>query len=125
MVNLHCFSNYLNLSKVKLNKFILVKFDTTIYNIVKIMLTENYIKNFSKLNLDGKYYLLIELLYINKIPVFNHVKYFTNKSISNYKTYKSLKSIPGTFIISTNKGIYSITEALNLKLGGLLLLHIF
>ena len=90
--------------------------------IVKIMKTEGYIKNFKKLQEDGKNIIRIFLKYDeeNK-PVIHGVKKISTPGRRVYSGYKDLPRVYngyGTVIVSTSSGVTTGKKATEKMVGG-------
>ena len=90
--------------------------------IVKIMKTEGYIKNFKKLQEDGKNIIRIFLKYDeeNK-PVIHGVKKISTPGRRVYSGYKDLPRVYngyGTVIVSTSAGVTTGKKATEKMVGG-------
>ena len=90
--------------------------------IVKIMKTEGYIKNFKKLQEDGKNIIRIFLKYDeeNK-PVIHGVKKISTPGRRVYSGYKDLPRVYngyGTVIVSTSSGVTTGKKASEKMVGG-------
>ena len=97
--------------------------------IVKIMKTEGYIKNFKKLQEDGKNIIRIFLKYDeeNK-PVIHGVKKISTPGRRVYSGYKDLPRVYngyGTVIVSTSSGVTTGKKASEKMVGGELICSIW
>ena len=90
--------------------------------IVKILKTEGYIKNFKKLQEDGKKSIRIFLKYDDdNNPVIHGVKKISTPGRRVYSGYKDLPRVYngyGTLIISTSLGVTTGKKAQEKQIGG-------
>ena len=90
--------------------------------IVKILKTEGYIKNFKKVQEDGKNILRIFLKYDDdNNPVINGVKKISTPGRRVYSGYKDLPRVYngyGTIIVSTSSGVTTGKKATEKMVGG-------
>ena len=90
--------------------------------IVKIMKTEGYIKNFKKLQEDGKNIIRIFLKYDDdNNPVIHGVKKISTPGRRVYSGYKDLPRVYngyGTIIVSTSSGVTTGKKASEKQVGG-------
>ena len=90
--------------------------------IVKILKTEGYIKNFKKVQEDGKNILRIFLKYDDdNNPVIHGVKKISTPGRRVYSGYKDLPRVYngyGTIIVSTSSGVTTGKKATEKQVGG-------
>ena len=90
--------------------------------IVKILKTEGYIKNFKKVQEDGKNILRIFLKYDDENnPVIHGVKKISTPGRRVYSGYKDLPRVYngyGTIIVSTSSGVTTGKKATEKMVGG-------
>ncbi|MCR5284049.1 MAG: 30S ribosomal protein S8 [Treponema sp.] len=90
--------------------------------IVKIMKTEGYIKNFKKIQEDGKTTIRIILKYDDdNNPVIHGVKKISTPGRRVYSGYKDLPRVYngyGTIIVSTSSGVTTGRKATEKQVGG-------
>ena len=90
--------------------------------IVKILKTEGYIKNFKKVQEDGKNILRIFLKYDDENnPVIHGVKKISTPGRRVYSGYKDLPRVYngyGTVIVSTSSGVTTGKKATEKQVGG-------
>ncbi|MCM1321512.1 MAG: 30S ribosomal protein S8 [Bacteroides sp.] len=93
--------------------------------IVKILKTEGYIKNFKKITQDGKNLIRIFLKYDEEnIPVIHGIKRISTPGRRVYSGYKNLPRVYngyGTVIVSTSVGVTTGKKAAEKMVGGELL----
>ena len=97
--------------------------------IVKIMKTEGYIKNFKKVQEDGKSVIRIILKYDDSNnPVIHGVKKISTPGRRVYSGYKDLPRVfngYGTIIVSTSSGVTTGKKASEKMVGGELICSIW
>ena len=97
--------------------------------IVKIMKTEGYIKNFKKVQEDGKSVIRIILRYDDSNnPVIHGVKKISTPGRRVYSGYKDLPRVfngYGTIIVSTSSGVTTGRKASEKMVGGELICSIW
>ena len=97
--------------------------------IVKILKTEGYIKNFKKVQEDGKNILRIFLKYDDdNNPVIHGVKKISTPGRRVYSGYKDLPRVYngyGTVIVSTSSGVTTGKKATEKMIGGELICTIW
>jgi len=97
--------------------------------IVKILKTEGYIKNFKKLQEDGKKSIRIFLKYDDdNNPVIHGVKKISTPGRRGYSGYKDLPRVYngyGTVIVSTSSGVTTGKKATEKMIGGELICTIW
>ncbi len=97
--------------------------------IVKIMKTEGYIKNFKKVQEDGKSVIRIILRYDDSNnPVIHGVKKISTPGRRVYSGYKDLLRVfngYGTIIVSTSSGVTTGKKASEKMVGGELICSIW
>ena len=97
--------------------------------IVKILKTEGYIKNFKKLQEDGKKSIRIFLKYDDdNNPVIHGVKKISTPGRRVYSCYKDLPRVYngyGTVIVSTSSGVTTGKKATEKMIGGELICTIW
>lgn len=117
--------NLIKVSILKNKKGFIIKNNNKNINILKVFLKINIIK-FIKIKND---YIIVYINYINNKPVFKNIENMFKPSNKNYISLKELKKINEKhnwiFLISTNKGIINSLDAINLKIGGLLIAKIW
>jgi len=117
--------NLLKITILKNKKGFVINNNNKNINTLKPFLKINIIK-FMKI--DGKH-LFVYINYVNNKPVFkNIINLFkpSNKKFIQLKTLIKLnEKYNWIFIISTNKGIINSKEALNLKVGGMIIAKIW
>lgn len=99
-------------------------------DVVKVLLSEGYIRNYSILDCPktGCKILRIELKYFDGKPVIAEIK---RVSTPGRRVYSSIKDLPlvknglGINILSTNKGVMSDVEARKLSVGGEVICTVF
>ena len=97
--------------------------------IVKIMKTEGYIKNFKKVQEDGHSVIRIILKYVDSNnPVIHGAKKISTPGRRGYSGYKDLPRVfngYGTIIVSTSAGITTGKKATEKQVGGELICSIW
>ena len=90
--------------------------------IVKILKTEGYIKNFKKLNQDGANTIWIFLKYDDTtVPVIHGIEKVSKPGRRVYAGYKNMPRVYngyGTLIVSTSIGVTTGKKAVEKKVGG-------
>lgn len=97
--------------------------------IVKILKTEGYIKNFKKISLDGKNIIKIFLKYDDaNSPVIHGLKKISTPGRRVYSGYKELPRVfngYGTVIVSTSQGVTTGKKAAEKMVGGELICSVW
>ena len=97
--------------------------------IVKILKTEGYIKNFKKINQDGLNYIRIFLKYDeSNAPVIHGLQKVSTPGRRVYSGYKDLPRVHngyGTVIVSTSQGVTTGKKAAEKMVGGELICTIW
>ncbi|MDR1867871.1 MAG: 30S ribosomal protein S8 [Treponema sp.] len=90
--------------------------------IVKILKTEGYIKNFKKVNIETTSYIRIFLKYDDKLlPVIHNLERISKPGRRLYVGYKNMPRVYngyGTVIVSTSQGVITGKKATEKKVGG-------
>lgn len=90
--------------------------------IVKILKTEGYIKNFKKIVNEGQNFIRIFMKYDEEnVPVLHGVDKVSRPGRRVYAGYKSLPRVfngYGTVIVSTSEGVTTGRKAIEKKVGG-------
>ncbi len=90
--------------------------------IVKILKTEGYIKNFKKINQDGANSIRIFLKYDEAtVPVIHGIQKISSPGRRVYSGYKGMPRVIngyGTLIVSTSIGVTTGKKAVEKKVGG-------
>ncbi len=90
--------------------------------IVKILKTEGFIKNFKKIQSDGSNVIRIFLKYDDaNDPILHNVEKVSRPGRRVYSSYKELPRVfngYGTLIISTSEGVTTGRKAVEKKVGG-------
>ena len=90
--------------------------------IVKILKTEGYIKNFKKINQDGTNCIRVFLKYDDTtVPVIHGIEKVSTPGRRVYSGYKTLPRVIngyGTLIVSTSIGVTTGKKAVEKKVGG-------
>lgn len=106
------------LAKLKKVTMASSKIKTAIATVLK---REGYIADFSVHELSpGKLQLEVILKYFQGEPVIKRIARISRPGLRVYKSQQSLSSVPGfgTAILSTSKGVLSLTEAKANRVGG-------
>jgi small subunit ribosomal protein S8 len=97
--------------------------------IVKILKTEGYIKNFKKINQDGKNFIRIFLKYDEEnTPIIHGLKKISTPGRRVYSGYKELPRVfngYGTVIVSTSQGVTTGKKAAEKMVGGELICSVW
>ncbi len=92
------------------------------FEIIKILKNEGYIKNFKKIELDGKSYIRISLKYDdNENPIIHGLKSISTPGRRMYSSYKNMPRVYngyGSVIVSTSTGFITGKKAVARKIGG-------
>jgi small subunit ribosomal protein S8 len=90
--------------------------------IVKILKTEGYIKNFKKINQDGTNCIRVFLKYDDTtVPVIHGIEKVSTPGRRVYSGYKTMPRVVngyGTLIVSTSIGVTTGKKAVEKKIGG-------
>ena len=98
------------------------------HELVNVLVTEGYIKSCSKDEIDGKPSLKVVLKYHNSSPVIKTLKRISKPSLRKYSAsneFKSVKNGLGSYIVSTNQGLMTDTDAKSKNVGGEILCEVF
>jgi len=108
-------------------KCIKVKKTKKLIPILDFLKKSNYIKNYNDVESDP-YNLIVWLLYTkNGLPVVKNIKQIAKRKVFynlKLKTLESLYYYPGTFVLTTSKGILTHRQACDSKIGGKFLFYI-
>jgi small subunit ribosomal protein S8 len=89
---------------------------------VKILKTEGYIKNFKKANHEGANVIRVFLKYDdNTVPIIQGIKKISKPGRRVYMGYKNMPRVYngcGTLIVSTSQGVITGKKAAEKKVGG-------
>lgn len=118
--------NLININKAKKNLSFFILFTVKNYHFVKILKKFNVIYDYRLLKKNKFNYIQITLFFYKNKPVCHHFKLISHQSKIIVISYKSLlllnkKTSSSVFLLSTSKGIISNKEAINYKIGGILL----
>jgi len=89
--------------------------------IAEVMKTKKYLKDVRNEENNGKKQLTVELLYNNKVPALTHIERISK---SGRRVYSQSKELPfvlsgyGIAIVSTSRGVMTVTQARKQNLGG-------
>jgi small subunit ribosomal protein S8 len=90
--------------------------------IVKILKTEGFIKNFKKINQDGQNCIRVFLKYDDStVPVIHGIEKVSTPGRRVYSGYKTMPRVVngyGTLIVSTSIGVTTGKKAVEKKVGG-------
>jgi len=130
-MNINSFISSLNNAIKKKSLYVVFNYNNTNLHLCKIFFNHNFFFSYKKsINFKtGDIYLIAYLNYFNNKCSLNSVKRISKPSLpsynSNYKlTFKKIKT-NHFFVISSSKGIVSISDANKYKIGGLLLLNAY
>ena len=90
-------------------------------NIVKVLQDEGYILGFSESEVDGKPFMSVELKYFEGQPVIRRLERVSRPSLRIYKAMDALPDVEnglGIAVVSTSKGVMTVSSARAKKLGG-------
>ena len=124
--NISYILNLININKAKKNLSFFVIFSFKNYQFIKTLKKFNVIHDYKLLKKNNFNYIKITLFfYKNKIVCYSF-KLISNQSKTFTISYESLKLLTkksgsSIFLISTSKGLISNKEAINQKIGGILL----
>ncbi len=97
--------------------------------IVKVMKNEGYIKNFKKIQQDGKNYIRLFLKYDEtEKPIIHGIEKISTPGKRIYSGYKEMPRIRngyGTIVVSTSSGVTTGKKAAEKKIGGELICSIW
>jgi ribosomal protein S8 len=120
-------SNIINLIKLNLiykKRKIRVKLNNYEYNLIKVLMKLNIIKFIKKNNTSYD----IFLNYLDGRLMFNNIKNAYKPSKLVFISYKKLKYITNKYkvilILNTNKGVLTNFEAINMQVGGIIILKL-
>ena len=98
------------------------------HDLVNVLVAEGYVKSCEKKEHDGKPVLQVVLKYHNAIPVIKTLKRISKPSLRKYSPSNELKEVKnglGAYIVSTNQGLMTDTEARSKNVGGEILCEVF
>jgi small subunit ribosomal protein S8 len=98
------------------------------HELVNVLVAEGYVKSCAKTEHDGKPVLQVVLKYQNAIPVIKTLKRISKPSLRKYSPSSELKAVKnglGAYIVSTNQGLMTDTEARSKNVGGEILCEVF
>ena len=97
--------------------------------IVKVMKNEGYIKNFKKIQQDGKNYIRLFLKYDDaEKPIIHGIEKISTPGRRIYSGYKEMPRIRngyGTIVVSTSSVVTTVKKATEKKIGGELICSIW
>ena len=98
------------------------------HELVNVLVAEGYVKSCAKTERDGKPVLQVVLKYHNAIPAIKTLKRISKPSLRKYSPSNELKAVKnglGAYIVSTNQGLMTDTEARSKNVGGEILCEVF
>ena len=98
------------------------------HKLINVLVSEGYIKGVERLEEDGKPVLKVALKYHNSAPAIKTIKRISKPSLRNYSASTDLDTVKnglGAFIISTNQGLMTDSEARSKNVGGEILCEVF
>lgn len=100
-----------------------ISFSKMAKSILEVLKREGFVTDFKK----DQGNLIIEIAYLNRLPVLNDVKIISRPSVRIYQDKKTLLKKKGlnTVIVSTSKGVMTGKEAIEKGLGGEVLFEIW
>ena len=97
--------------------------------IIKVMKNEGYIKNFKKIQQDGKNYIRLFLKYDEtEKPIIHGIEKISTPGKRIYSGYKEMLRVKngyGTVVVSTSSGVTTGKKAAEKKIGGELICSIW
>jgi len=97
--------------------------------IVKVLKNEGYVKNFKKIQLDGKNFIRLFLKYDEmENPIIHDIEKISTPGRRIYSGYKKMPRIKngyGTVVVSTSAGVTTGKKATEKKVGGELICSIW
>ncbi len=100
---------------------LLVPFSDMDFSISKILANGGYVKEAQKKTISRKNFIEIKLDYNGRDPILKNFKIISRPSRHLYFGYRELKTVKhgyGLGVVSTPKGIMTVSEARHSKLGG-------
>ncbi len=97
-------------------------------NVLDVLKREGYIREWKRIEEEGRPSLEIELKYYEGKPVIQAVRCISSPGRRVYESIKKLKAVHnglGISVLSTSKGVVSDHEARNLNVGGEVLCSVF
>ena len=124
--NISYILNLININKAKKNLSFLVLFSIKNYQFVQTLKKFNVIHDYKLLKKTDFNYIKITLFFYKNKTICYNFKLISRQSKIFTVSYQSLrlltkKSGSSVFLISTSKGLLSNKEAINQKIGGILL----
>lgn len=118
--------NLININRAKKNLSFFVLFTIKNYQFIKILKKFNVIHDYKLLKKNNFNYIKITLFFYKNKSICHNFKLISRPSKIFTISYQSLilltkKSGSSVFLISTSKGLLSNKEAINQKIGGILL----
>lgn len=108
-------------NSVSKNEFTSFKYSKDIHKITILLYKEGYIQSYKILKNSN---IFIQLRYYFNLPIINKLQVLSSPSYSNILTKKKLHNINtkrNTLFILTNRGLITLRQAKQFKIGGLLL----
>ena len=97
--------------------------------IIKVMKNEGYVKNFKKIQQDGKNYIRLFLKYDEtEKPIIHGIEKISTPGRRIYSGYKEMPRVRngyGTIVVSTSSGVTTGKKAAEKKIGGELICSIW
>ncbi|MCL2480978.1 MAG: 30S ribosomal protein S8 [Spirochaetaceae bacterium] len=97
--------------------------------IIKVMKNEGYVKNFKKIQQDGKNYIRLFLKYDEtEKPIIHGIEKISTPGRRIYSGYKEMPRVRngyGTVVVSTSSGVTTGKKAAEKKIGGELICSIW
>ncbi|TSC82027.1 MAG: small subunit ribosomal protein S8 [Parcubacteria group bacterium Gr01-1014_20] len=100
---------------------LLVPFSDMDFSISKILANGGYVKEAQKKTISRKNFIEIRLDYNGRDPILKNFKIISRPSRHLYFGYRELKTVKhgyGLGVVSTPKGVMTVSEARHSKLGG-------
>lgn len=124
--NISYILNLININKAKKNLSFLVLFSIKNYHFVQTLKKFNVIHDYKLLKKTDFNYIKITLFFYKNKTICYNFKLISRQSKIFTVSYQSLKLLTkksgsSVFLISTSKGLLSNKEAINQKIGGILL----
>jgi ribosomal protein S8 len=130
-MNIHSFISSLNNAVKKKSLYVIFNYNAINFNLCKIFFNHKFILSYKKSinSKTGKLYLIAYLNFFGNKCVLTKVKRVSSPSLPVYLSYSILHhnkiKTNHFFVISTSKGIISISDAMKYKIGGLVLLYAY
>ena len=124
MNKLILFLNFLKTASCSNKKYVLIKYNSILQNILYVLYAEGVVQSYSKKKINGTEFLIVFLRYYQNKSNLSEISVLFNKKKKTYLKYKEiifLNEKKKLFFLSTKKGIKTSLDCKLLKIGGFIL----